>query len=61
MEQTVEPRTAVGPTRRTLHGVAECLLAGPQHRATGELALRITANWREGLDRIAARDPKAGA
>ena len=28
---------------------------------TGEFALRITANWREGLDRIAARDPKAGA
>ncbi len=27
-------------TRRTLHGLAECVLAGPQHRRTGELALR---------------------
>jgi len=30
------------PTRRSLHGVAELLLAGPQHRATGEIALRVT-------------------
>ncbi len=29
------------PTRRSLHGVAELLLAGPQHRATGEIALRV--------------------
>jgi hypothetical protein len=29
-------------TRRTLHGIAECVLAGPQHRRTGELALRQT-------------------
>jgi hypothetical protein len=29
-------------TRRQLHGIAECLLAGPEHRATGEIALRIT-------------------
>jgi hypothetical protein len=28
-------------TRRQLHGIAECLLAGPEHRATGEIALRI--------------------
>lgn len=27
-------------TRRTLHGIAEGVLAGPQHRRTGELALR---------------------
>lgn len=27
-------------TRRVLHGVAEGVLAGPQHRRTGELALR---------------------
>lgn len=27
-------------TRRTLHGLAESVLAGPQHRRTGELALR---------------------
>ncbi len=29
-------------TRRQLHGIAECLLAGPEHRATGEIALQIT-------------------
>src|SRR4051794_41880644 len=29
-------------TRHQLHGIAECLLAGPEHRATGEIALRIT-------------------
>ena len=29
-------------TRRQLHGIAECLLAGPEYRATGEIALRIT-------------------
>ena len=28
-------------TRRQLHGIAECLLAGPEYRATGEIALRI--------------------
>ena len=28
-------------TRRTLHGIAECLLAGPEHRASGEIALRV--------------------
>jgi hypothetical protein len=28
--------------RRQLHGIAECLLAGPEYRATGEIALRIT-------------------
>ncbi|MEU4253781.1 hypothetical protein AB0F15_40955 [Amycolatopsis sp. NPDC026612] len=29
------------PTRRSLHGVAELLLAGPQHRATGRIDLRV--------------------
>jgi hypothetical protein len=29
-------------TRRQLHGIAECLLAGPEYKATGEIALRIT-------------------
>ncbi|GLY40096.1 hypothetical protein Amsp01_061190 [Amycolatopsis sp. NBRC 101858] len=29
------------PTRRSLHGVAELLLAGPQHRATGHIELRV--------------------
>lgn len=28
-------------TRRSLHGVAELLLAGPQHRATGRIDLRV--------------------
>jgi predicted lactoylglutathione lyase len=28
-------------TRRQLHGIAECLLAGPEHRDTGEIALRV--------------------
>lgn len=31
-------------TRRSLHGIAELLLAGPQHRATGEIALRVTTD-----------------
>jgi hypothetical protein len=29
-------------TRRQLHGIAECLLAGPEYQATGEIALRVT-------------------
>jgi hypothetical protein len=29
-------------TRLQLHGIAECLLAGPQYQATGEIALAIT-------------------
>jgi hypothetical protein len=29
------------PTRRSLHGVAELLLAGPEHRATGRIDLRV--------------------
>jgi hypothetical protein len=29
-------------TRRQLHGIAECLLAGPEYRQAGEIALRIT-------------------
>jgi hypothetical protein len=39
----LEPSSAtLIATRRQLHGIAECLLAGPEHRATGEIALRIT-------------------
>lgn len=30
------------PTRRSLHSVAELLLAGPQHRATGRIDLSVT-------------------
>ena len=29
-------------TRRQLHGIGECLLAGPEYRKAGEIALRIT-------------------
>jgi hypothetical protein len=36
------PATSLSTTRRSLHGVAELLLAGPQHRASGEIALRVT-------------------
>ncbi|HEV7652353.1 MAG TPA: hypothetical protein VGP26_29720 [Actinophytocola sp.] len=38
------PATSLTTTRRSLHGIAELLLAGPQHRATGEIALRVTAD-----------------
>ena len=31
----------LAPTRRSLHGVAELLLAGPQHRAAGRIELRV--------------------
>jgi hypothetical protein len=31
----------LGVTRRSLHGVAELVLAGPQYRATGKLRLRV--------------------
>jgi hypothetical protein len=31
------------PTRRALHAVAELVLAGPQHRRTGEIRLTVTA------------------
>ena len=29
-------------SRLQLHGIAECLLAGPQYQATGEIALAVT-------------------
>jgi hypothetical protein len=34
--------TDLAATRRALHGVAELLLAGPQHRTGGRIRLRIT-------------------
>ncbi|MVZ99593.1 hypothetical protein F8568_004230 [Actinomadura sp. LD22] len=37
---TVDP-DALGTTRRSLHGVAELLLAGPQHRESGTIRLRV--------------------
>jgi len=59
-------------TRRQLHGIAECLLAGPQYQATGEIALAITPGGfgttagpelrLDGLDLVAghARVPATG-
>jgi hypothetical protein len=32
----------MGKTRRSLHGIAELVLAGPQHRLTGKIRLRVT-------------------
>ncbi|MEV6850641.1 hypothetical protein [Actinoplanes sp. NPDC051411] len=33
---------SLGTTRRSLHAVAELVLAGPQHRRTGEIRLTVT-------------------
>jgi hypothetical protein len=33
---------ALSGTRKTLHGIAECLLAGPEYRACKEISLRVT-------------------
>jgi hypothetical protein len=33
---------AVATTRRRLHGIGECLMAGPQRRAGGRITLRVT-------------------
>ena len=33
---------ALGATRRRLHGIGECLMAGPQRRAGGRITLRVT-------------------
>lgn len=33
--------TALNRTRRSLHGVAELVLAGPEHRRTGDIALLV--------------------
>ena len=37
-------------TRRCLHGVAETLMAGPQHRAIGRIRLRVTRGGFSTLD-----------
>ena len=34
------PTATLVATRRQLHGIAECLFAGPEYQATGEIALR---------------------
>ena len=39
--QTVPPIETLTATRRVLHGVAELVLAGPQHRRTGEIQLHV--------------------
>lgn len=33
--------TSLSTTRRSLHGIAELVLAGPQHRASGDIRLRV--------------------
>lgn len=35
-------KTVLAATRRSLHGLAELVLAGPQHRASGTIRLRVT-------------------
>jgi len=47
MEQPQSASTALDPaalvtTRRRLHGIGECLMAGPQRRAGGRFTLRVT-------------------
>jgi len=38
---TLDP-AALAATRRRLHGIGECLMAGPQRRAGGRFTLRVT-------------------
>jgi len=40
----------LGATRRSLHGIAETLLAGPEHRATGRIRLRVAPGGFSTLD-----------
>jgi hypothetical protein len=47
MDQATPTTSAIDPaplavTRRRLHGIGECLMAGPQRRAGGRLTLRVT-------------------
>ena len=47
MDQTSSASVAPDPavlaaTRRRLHGIGECLMAGPQRRAGGRITLRVT-------------------
>jgi hypothetical protein len=39
---TAPDLTAFTATRRRLHGIGECLMAGPQRRAGGRITLRVT-------------------
>lgn len=36
---------ALAATRRRLHGIGECLMAGPQRRAGGRFTLRVTPGY----------------
>ncbi|GAA5149682.1 hypothetical protein GCM10023321_13940 [Pseudonocardia eucalypti] len=49
---TTEPG-ALATTRRTLHGIAELLLAGPQHRNAGTIRLQVTPG---GFGTVVERD-----
>ena len=47
MDERADASTTPDPaalvvTRRRLHGIAECLMAGPQRRAGGRITLRVT-------------------
>jgi len=39
---TAPDPAALAATRRRLHGIGECLMAGPQRRAGGRITLRVT-------------------
>jgi len=41
-ESTASDPAAFAATRRRLHGIGECLMAGPQRRAGGRITLRVT-------------------
>ncbi|MEV6929947.1 hypothetical protein AB0M46_36440 [Dactylosporangium sp. NPDC051485] len=45
-------------TRRSLHGLAELVLAGPQHRASGTIRLRVT---QDGFATVAGPDLRVNA
>jgi hypothetical protein len=66
-------RATMVATRHQLHGIAECLFAGPEYQATGEIALQVTPGGfgttagpelrLDGLELVAGerRVPAAGA
>jgi hypothetical protein len=66
-------RATMAATRHQLHGIAECLFAGPEYQATGEIALQVTPGGfgttagpelrLDGLELVAGdrRVPAAGA
>ena len=57
--------SSVVRARQVLHAVAEHLLAGPQHRRTGEIALAVTEGGfapthpvADGVDRLEVTAPR---